>query len=85
MLLDPAAGAPERDALRRHLAAVGTESHPMWKPLHLQPVFRDAPRAGGAVAASLFERGLCLPSGSGMAPSEQDRVIAAARALWPPP
>jgi len=85
VLLDPEAGAPERDALRRHLAAAGIESRPVWKPLHLQPVFRDAPRAGGAVAASLFERGLCLPSGSGMAPPEQDRVIAAMRALWPAP
>jgi dTDP-4-amino-4,6-dideoxygalactose transaminase len=46
-------------------------------------VFRDAPRAGGALAASLFEQGLCLPSGSGMAPPEQDRVIATMRALWP--
>ncbi len=84
VLLDPEAGAPQRDALRRHLAAAGIESRPVWKPLHLQPVFRDAPRAGGAVAASLFERGPCLPSGGGMAPPEQDRVIAAMRALWPP-
>jgi dTDP-4-amino-4,6-dideoxygalactose transaminase len=83
VLLDPGAGAPERDALRRHLSERNIESRPVWKPLHLQPVFRDAPRAGGAVAASLFERGLCLPSGSGMAPPEQDRVIAAIRALWP--
>ena len=83
VLLDPAAGAPERDALRRHLAAAGIEIRPVWKPLHLQPVFRDAPRAGGAVAASLFERGLCLPSGSAMAQPEQDRAIAAVRALWP--
>lgn len=83
VLLDPAQGAPDRDALRRHLSESGIESRPVWKPLHLQPVFRDAPRAGGAVAASLFERGLCLPSGSGMAPPEQDRVIAAIRALWP--
>ena len=83
VLLDPAEGAPERDALRRHLSEAGIESRPVWKPLHLQPVFRDAPRAGGAVAAALFERGLCLPSGSGMAPPEQDRVIAAMRALWP--
>jgi dTDP-4-amino-4,6-dideoxygalactose transaminase len=83
VLLDPAEGAPERDTLRRHLSEAGIESRPVWKPLHLQPVFRDAPRAGGAVAASLFERGLCLPSGSGMAPPEQDRVIAATRALWP--
>ncbi len=85
MLLDPDGGAPERDALRRHLAAAGIESRPVWKPLHLQPERRAAPRAGGAAAAALFERGLCLPSDSGMAAPEQDRVIAAIRALWPPP
>ena len=84
VLLDPSRGAPDRDALRRHLSESGIESRPVWKPLHLQPVFRDAPRVGGAVAASLFERGLCLPSGSGMAPPEQDRVIVASRALWRP-
>jgi dTDP-4-amino-4,6-dideoxygalactose transaminase len=48
--------------------------------LHLQPVFRDAPRVGGAVAEALFARGLCLPSGSGMARAVQDRVIRAIRA-----
>lgn len=84
VLLDPSEGAPDRDALRRHLSESGIESRPVWKPLHLQPVFRDAPRIGGAVAASLFERGLCLPSGSGMAAPEQDRVITAMRALWGP-
>lgn len=83
VLLDPAEGAPERDAARRHLSEAGIESRPVWKPLHLQPVFRDAPHAGGALAAALFEHGLCLPSGSGMAPPEQDRAIAALRALWP--
>lgn len=74
------AGAPGRDAVRQALAADRIESRPVWKPLHLQPAFRDAPRAGGAVAAGLFAAGLCLPSGSGLAPAQQDRVIAAIRA-----
>ena len=74
-----APGAPDREVLRQALDAAGIESRPVWKPLHLQPVFRDAPRAGGAVAAGLFAAGLCLPSGSGLAPAQQDRVIEAIR------
>ena len=75
------AGAPDREAVRRALAAAGIESRPVWKPLHLQPVFRAAPRAGGAVAAGLFAEGLCLPSGSGLGPAQQDRVMAVVRRL----
>lgn len=82
-LFRPRAGAPEREAVRLALEAAGIESRPVWKPLHLQPAFRDAPQAGGAVAAGLFETGLCLPSGSGLAPAQQARVIEAVRALHP--
>jgi dTDP-4-amino-4,6-dideoxygalactose transaminase len=46
----------------------------------MQPVFRDAPRVGGAVAEALFARGLCLPSGSGLGQDAQHRVIRAIRA-----
>jgi dTDP-4-amino-4,6-dideoxygalactose transaminase len=79
-LVDPAGLGMDREQLRRALEAAGIESRPAWKPLHLQPAFRDAPQAGGAVAAALFERGLCLPSGSGMSPADQARVIDAVRA-----
>ena len=83
VLLDPARGAPDREAARRALAAAGIESRPVWKPLHLQPVFRTAPHAGGAIAAALFGQGLCLPSGTGMSPAEQERVIGTLRNCWP--
>ncbi|MDO9709192.1 DegT/DnrJ/EryC1/StrS family aminotransferase [Paracraurococcus lichenis] len=79
-LFEARAGAPDRDAVRRALEAAGIESRPVWKPLHLQPAFRHAPRAGGAVAARLFEAGLCLPSGNGLTAAQQDRVVAAVRA-----
>lgn len=79
MLVDPARFGADREALRQALDASGIESRPVWKPLPLQPVFRDAPTAGGAVAEALFARGLCLPSGTGMAPVDQQRVIAAIR------
>jgi dTDP-4-amino-4,6-dideoxygalactose transaminase len=75
LLIDAAAFGADREAVRRALQAAGIESRPAWKPLHLQPAFRDAPQAGGAIAAGLFERGLCLPSGSGMTEAEQARVI----------
>jgi dTDP-4-amino-4,6-dideoxygalactose transaminase len=78
-LVDPAGFGADREQLRRVLEAAGVESRPAWKPLHLQPAFRDAPQAGGAVAAALFERGLCLPSGSAMTAADQDRVIETVR------
>lgn len=80
MLIDKARYGLEPDALRRLLATEAIETRPAFKPLHMQPVFRDAPRVGGAVAEALFVRGLCLPSGSGMTPAVQDRVIRAIRA-----
>ena len=43
--------------------------------MHLQPVFRDAPVFGGDVSAGLFERGLCLPSGSALTEADQERVV----------
>ena len=83
-LVEPAAFGADREAVRRALDAAGVESRPVWKPLHLQPAFRDAPRAGGAVAAALFEHGLCLPSGCGMTEAEQARVIETVRACARP-
>lgn len=79
LLVEPARFGMDREALRQALDAAGIESRPVWKPLPDQPVFRDAPRAGGAVAAALFARGLCLPSGTGMTEADQDRVIATIR------
>jgi len=82
VLVDPARAGTTRDAVRQALEAVDAESRPVWKPLPDQPVFRDAPRAGGAVARRLFAQGLCLPSGTGMSVAEQDRVIGAIRGCW---
>lgn len=67
-----------REAVHDALAAEGIESRAVWKPMHLQPVFRRAQRVGGAVASGLFRDGLCLPSGP-MPPDGQARVIAAIR------
>ena len=79
MLLGPDARiTPE--ALRLVLEARGIESRPAWKPMHLQPVFRDAPRVGGATAESIFAQGLCLPSSTTLMETDQDRVLAVIRA-----
>ncbi len=51
------------EAMRLALDAVGIESRPLWKPMHLQPVYRNAPRVVDGTAESLFRRGLCLPAG----------------------
>jgi dTDP-4-amino-4,6-dideoxygalactose transaminase len=56
----------EREALRLHLESENIESRPVWKPLHLQPVFEIFPYYGNQVSEDLFERGLCLPSGSNL-------------------
>ena len=50
------------------------EARPLWKPMHLQPVFKDAPYYGGNIAETLFKNGLCLPSGSNLTKSEKQRI-----------
>lgn len=77
ILIDPEAFGADREAIRLVLEAVDIESRPLWKPLHLQPLFADAPGLGGAVCAGIFERGLCLPSGSALSESDLARVAEA--------
>lgn len=74
-LVDESLLGCSRDRLIEALAAEDIESRPIWKPLHLQHLYRDAERYGGAVAEDLFRRGICLPSSSFMDEGTQDRVI----------
>jgi dTDP-4-amino-4,6-dideoxygalactose transaminase len=67
------------ESLRQHLETYKIESRPLWKPLHLQPLFANAPVYGGTVCADLFARGLCLPSGTAMTDDDQKRVVRALR------
>lgn len=69
-------GAPSRDAILGGLAARGIEARPMWTPLHLTRLYRDAPRLGGSVAETAFDRAFSLPSSSNLA-DRVDRVIQA--------
>ena len=65
----------QRESIRLALEKANIESRPLWKPMHLQPVFKDAQYFGGKVAEDLFERGLCLPSGTAMTEVDLERVV----------
>ncbi len=65
--------------MRLALEAENIESRPVWKPMHLQPVFEGCEVYGGAVSEELFELGLCLPSGSAMERADVERVAAIVR------
>jgi dTDP-4-amino-4,6-dideoxygalactose transaminase len=81
ILIDAAQFGADYEGVRLVLEDHNIESRPVWKPMHRQPVFSDASTIGGAVADSFYARGLCLPSGTGMTQSDQDRVIAIVRSL----
>ena len=72
--IDPKIAGKTREDLRLALLEDDIESRPLWKPMHLQPVFADAPYYGGKVAEELFENGLCLPSGSNLTDEERTRI-----------
>ncbi len=83
ILVDPAEFGATRDDIRMALEEQDIEARPTWKPLHLQPLFAGTPTVGGAAAAAIFDRGLCLPSGSSLAPDDLDRVIGVVERLSP--
>ena len=77
ILVDPAkTGGVTREDIRLHLEKENIESRPLWKPMHLQPVFADAPYFGSQVSEKLFEQGLCLPSGSNLLAEDLHRVVS---------
>jgi dTDP-4-amino-4,6-dideoxygalactose transaminase len=76
LTIEAAAFGADREAVRRHLESRDIESRPVWKPMHMQPVFRACEIRGGEVAEQLFRDGLCLPSGSSLTDEQQRFVIA---------
>jgi len=80
LTVDPKEAGVTRDDLRLALEAEDIEARPVWKPMHMQPVFARYARVGGGVAEELFERGLCLPSGSDLTVDEITRVCDVIRA-----
>jgi dTDP-4-amino-4,6-dideoxygalactose transaminase len=63
-----------RETVRLALEEENIESRPLWKPMHLQPVFCNYPYYGGSIAATLFDNGLCLPSGCNLTETDCDRI-----------
>ncbi len=76
ILVDPEkSGGITREPIRLELEKDNIESRPLWKPMHLQPIFKNFPFYGNGVAENLFAKGLCLPSGSNLTNEELKRVI----------
>lgn len=64
-----------REGLREFLLKDNIESRPLWKPMHLQPIFKDSPAFINGISEDLFKKGLCLPSGSNLTEDDLNRVI----------
>jgi len=83
ILVDPASsGGIDRETVRLGLEKANIDSRPLWKPMHLQPVFAGAPAYVNNVSESLFKQGLCLPSGSSLQPEQLDYIAGLIKALW---
>jgi len=77
--IDPERAGTDREKIRLCLEAENIESRPVWKPMHLQPVFKQCASVGGAVSERLFDHGLCLPSGTALTKDELDLVVGLVR------
>ena len=74
IIVDPAKAGLTREEVRLGLLEDDIESRPLWKPMHLQPVFANSPYYGGDICEKLFENGLCLPSGSNLNDEDKKRI-----------
>lgn len=77
ILVDPEVAGFTREDIRLHLTNENIETRPLWKPMHLQPVFSQAPFYGDGTSEKLFETGLCLPSGPSLTDKDIHRVVEA--------
>ncbi|RUT03096.1 putative pyridoxal phosphate-dependent aminotransferase EpsN [Dulcicalothrix desertica PCC 7102] len=82
LTIDPETFGANTEQIRIALAKQQIETRPVWKPLHLQPVFAECECIGGEVAEDLFARGLCLPSGSNLTDTDLKRVIDAILSVY---
>ncbi len=74
ILVDPDRFGCDRESIRRELASNNIEARPAWKPMHQQPAFQNHRIRGGQVCERIFERGLCLPSGSALESDQLERI-----------
>ncbi|QNJ98940.1 DegT/DnrJ/EryC1/StrS family aminotransferase [Constantimarinum furrinae] len=75
IVVDPEKSRFTSEEIRFALENDNIESRPLWKPMHLQPVFKDAPYYGNSVSEGLFKKGICLPSGSNLTTEEKKRIM----------
>lgn len=81
MLVDAAQFGADREQIRLKLEEHNIESRPLWKPMHLQPVFKHYEAIGGTVAERLFDQGLCLPSGTALSDEQLAQVVSIIRGI----
>lgn len=82
LTIEPDRAGVDREEVREKMVRNNIEARPVWKPMHLQPVFAGAPVVGGDVAGELFEKGLCLPSGSSLTDEQRRRVVDTFRSVF---
>lgn len=83
ILIDPVkSNGVTRETVRLTLERENIESRPLWKPMHLQPVFASAPVYENGVSLRLFKDGLCLPSGSNLKTEQLDQIVVVVKGLW---
>ena len=70
------------ETLRLHLEKENIESRPLWKPMHLQPLFKSSSYVGANIAEKLFKTGLCLPSGSNLTLNEKERIASQLKTVF---
>jgi dTDP-4-amino-4,6-dideoxygalactose transaminase len=72
----------DREQMRLHLEKDNIESRPLWKPMHLQPIYRSCTSYVNGVSENLFNMGLCLPSGSAMTNEDMQRIVRKVKELY---
>ncbi len=82
LTIDPDVAGVDRETVRLALNGADIEARPVWKPMHLQPALKHYPAVLAGISERLFAQGLCLPSGSSLAPDDLERVVAAMRHTW---
>jgi pyridoxal phosphate-dependent aminotransferase EpsN len=83
LTIDPSEFGATREDVRLALESENIEARPVWKPLHLQPVFKDCPYYGTGFSEEIFDKGLCLPSGSNLNRQDLQRVVKVIRKVYP--
>ena len=81
LTIEPSRFGAKREDVRFALESENIEARPVWKPLHLQPIFKNYPYYGSGVAEELFDKSLCLPSGSNLSKEDLGRVVNVIRKI----